>query len=255
VIATIPITVGSSANYIYDLAIGPDGKRAYVPGFTTNQIAVIDTDPSSGTYNQQIDTIGPIDTSAPDGGNLGWIAVTGNGKSFLVSATTPTNALLQINVPSKALVAEVLIDGIVAFRGAPDAFAYVLGTGNPGSVYVVASIPFPVDVDIKPGSFPNSISLRNRGTIPVAVLSSSSFDAPTRVNRASLTFGRTGDEVSLAYCKPGAEDVNADGLLDLVCHFTIRLTGFQFGDNQGILKGQTVDGIPIEGANSVRILQ
>ena len=48
-----------------------------------------------------------------------------------------------------------------------------------------------------------------------------------------LTFGRTGDEGALAFCGEIAEHVNADGRLDLVCHFTTQQTGFQCGDTEG----------------------
>jgi len=115
--------------------------------------------------------------------------------------------------------------------------------------------PFPnVSIDIKPGSFPNSINPKSRGRIPVAILSTVDFDAPSEVDPLSLTFGRTGDEPSLAFCNASPEDVNGDGLLDLVCHFTTQQTGFQTGDTEGVLKGKTVDATPIEGRDSVRIV-
>lgn len=81
---------------------------------------------------------------------------------------------------------------------------------------------------------------------------------PTIVDRSSLTFGVTGDEDSLARKGKGVlqcavEDVNGDGLLDLVCHFNTQETGFQVGDTAGILRGLTVTGIVILGADSVRI--
>jgi hypothetical protein len=112
----------------------------------------------------------------------------------------------------------------------------------------------PVDVDIKPGSFPNSINLKSHGKIPVAILSGAAFDAPAQVDRAALTFGRTGDEQSLAFCNPGSEDVNRDGRPDLVCHFYTQETMFQKGDTQGILKGRTISGVPLRGVDSVRIV-
>jgi len=117
---------------------------------------------------------------------------------------------------------------------------------------VVCEIP--VAIDIKPGSFPNSINPKSRGTIPVGILSSSTFDAPTSVDRTSLTFGRTGNEQSLAFCNSSPEDVNVDGFLDLVCHFNTQQTGFQAGDTAGALKGKTVTGTPIIGTDSVRIV-
>jgi hypothetical protein len=115
-----------------------------------------------------------------------------------------------------------------------------------------------VQIDIKPGGDPNSTNLKPRGTIPVAILSSPDFDAPSEVDKASLTFGPTGDEESLAFCTKSdedvEEDVNVDGLLDLVCHFHTRDTGFQCGDTEGVLRGETLDGVPIEGSDSVRIV-
>jgi len=119
---------------------------------------------------------------------------------------------------------------------------------------VTAAPPIPVEIDIKPGSYPNSINPKSKGNIPVAILSSSTFDAPSQVDKTSLTFGRTGDEESLAFCNPSGEDVNGDGLLDLVCHFETEKTGFQHGDTQGVLKGKTMDGTPIKGTDYVKIV-
>ncbi len=109
-----------------------------------------------------------------------------------------------------------------------------------------------VAIDIKPGDPINSINPGSKGNIPVAVLSSRTFDAVARIDQTSLTFGRTGDESSLAFCN--TEDVNGDGLLDLVCNFNTQSTGFVSGDTVGILKGKTVDGIPVRGTDSVRIV-
>jgi hypothetical protein len=111
-----------------------------------------------------------------------------------------------------------------------------------------------VDIDIKPGSYPNSINPRSKGKIPVAILSSMDFDAPTEVDMESLTFGPTGDEESLAFCSRSSEDVNDDGYDDLVCHFYTRNAEFQCADSEGILIGKTVDDTPLEGSDSVRIV-
>ena len=111
-----------------------------------------------------------------------------------------------------------------------------------------------VTIDIKPGSDPNSINPKSRGTIPVAILSSSTFDAFASVDTTSLTFGRTGNENSLAFCNGSPGDVNGDGLLDLMCHFDTQKTGFLAGDTLGKLKGKTVTGTPIAGSDSVRIV-
>src|SRR5262245_43762497 len=112
-----------------------------------------------------------------------------------------------------------------------------------------------VPIDIEPGDIPNSINLRSKGTIPVAILSSPTFDAPGTIDFASLTFGRTGTEKSLAFCNSHGEDVNGDGLLDLVCHFNTQQTGFRSGDTQGVLQGNTLLDFPIRGVDSVHIVK
>ena len=111
-----------------------------------------------------------------------------------------------------------------------------------------------VSIDIKPGDVQNSVNPASQGRIPVAILSNADFDATSRVDRTSLTFGRTGDEQSLAFCNSTGEDVNSDGLPDLVCHFITRMTGFTAGDQTGILKGRAVNGQPVSGRDSVRIV-
>jgi hypothetical protein len=125
-----------------------------------------------------------------------------------------------------------------------------------GSCPLVGEVENPlVSIDIKPWSFPNSINMKNmRGRIPVAILSTEDFYAPDEVDRESLTFGRTGDEMSLAKCPKRNEDANGDGLLDVVCHFFKKDVDFVFGDEVGILKGLTKDGTLFQGEDSVRIL-
>lgn len=110
----------------------------------------------------------------------------------------------------------------------------------------------PVIVDIKPGEDPSSINPQSSGTTPVAIISTPGFQAATQINIASLTFGHTGNEASLASCV--AEDVNGDGLLDLVCHFVTKASAFQAGDTVGILKGKTLAGAPIYGEDSIAIV-
>ena len=118
-----------------------------------------------------------------------------------------------------------------------------------------------VTIDIKPGNKHNRIMVASRGSasVQVAILSKADFDAPTQVDKNSLTFGATGDENSLRRrfligtpdCR--ARDVNHDRRKDLVCSFLIGKTGFKLGDTVGILKGQTVHGILLIGRDSAVI--
>jgi hypothetical protein len=51
------------------------------------------------------------------------------------------------------------------------------------------------------------------------------------------------------------QDVNKDGLLDVLCHFSAQKTGFQLGDKQGVLTGKTVGGASIRGTDSVAVVR
>lgn len=110
-----------------------------------------------------------------------------------------------------------------------------------------------VPIDIKPDSSSNSINRSSSGTVPVAILSTALFDAPSRVVRTSLTFGRTGEEASLRKCNANPEDVNGDGRYDLVCHFLVARTGFTLSDTVGVLRGTLLNGIRIQGSDTVRM--
>lgn len=120
-----------------------------------------------------------------------------------------------------------------------------------------------VALDVKPGSDDNPVNTKSRGTVPVAILSEDDLDAPADVDRASLTFGATGDEASLQLRgRPGhqvpncgAEDVDDDGLADLVCHFETQKTGLEKGDEEATLRGALTDGTPIVGTDRVRVVR
>ena len=122
-----------------------------------------------------------------------------------------------------------------------------------------------VNIDIKPGTFPNDWSCRNASdNIPVGLLSSATFDA-TRVNVNDVRFGKLGTEAAELHRKDGqavshaAADLNGDGLLDRIFHFTAKDTGFSCSD---IPSGQSqttvfgylkVLGTPFAGADRLLI--
>ncbi|MGB5923880.1 MAG: hypothetical protein WBH36_16780, partial [Syntrophobacteria bacterium] len=91
--------------------------------------------------------------------------------------------------------------------------------------------------------------------IPVAILSKAGFDAPSAVDKDTITFGRTGDEHSKAFFLRRGKDVNQDGLRDLILFFRAKRAGFQVGDKEGYLKGNTLKGETIEGYDSVSIVE
>ena len=130
-------------------------------------------------------------------------------------------------------------------------------TGISHFTIVVGLIPDVIQVllDIMPGTSVNPLNVKVRGTVPVAIISTESFNAVSAVNQNTLTFGKTGNEASLSRCDGKGEDVNRDGRRDLVCHFHIQLTGFAPGDTQGVLKGKTWANENIQGADSIRVVK
>lgn len=107
-----------------------------------------------------------------------------------------------------------------------------------------------VDVDIKPGRFPNSLNPASKGVLDVAVLTTHTFDA-TAVNPITVRFGRSGTEA--APVRFALEDVDRDGDMDLILHFRTQDTGIQCGDTSASITAQTLGGQTIEGFDSVRI--
>ena len=209
-------------------------------------------------YNASGDVIGTninnlIETNGPSGNMCGTSALSADpmlGPLADNGGATQTMALLAgspaIDAGDNAICETTDQRGVTRPQGAVcDIGAFELEVTNP---------TIKMSIDIKPGSEINTINPNSRGKIPVAILSTSEFDAPSKVDVTSLTFGRFGEEVSLAFCNENGEDINGDGTLDLVCHFHIQTAGFQAGDNEGILMGESTDGLPLKGKDLVTVI-
>jgi hypothetical protein len=134
----------------------------------------------------------------------------------------------------------------------------VFPDGHPGwrathvTYDIVAALP--IVIDIKPGPSENPINTKSHSKIPVAILSTETFDAPSMIDPQTLRFGETGEEESLAFCSKGGKDVNHDGLVDQLCSFETEATDFHEGDTIGVMTGMTFDGTPVRGTDSIRVL-
>ena len=114
-----------------------------------------------------------------------------------------------------------------------------------------------IEIDIKPGSYPNSINLGSNGNVPVAILTSETFDA-TEVDPYSVTL--EGAEVVLKLkgkaetLMASYEDVNEDGFDDLIVH--VDTEGLELSEEDTIadLKGETYGGTSIIGKDMIRIV-
>jgi hypothetical protein len=105
------------------------------------------------------------------------------------------------------------------------------------------------EIDIKPGDSTNSVNPYSRGVIPVAIFGSETFDV-TDVDVATLAFGPSG--APIAHASGHLQDVNYDGFMDLVVHFRTQDTGIGCVDDLATLTGKKLDGLPIQGTDSIR---
>ncbi|MGA1790445.1 MAG: hypothetical protein ACMUIM_03085 [bacterium] len=112
-------------------------------------------------------------------------------------------------------------------------------------------------IDIKPGSYPNSINLKSNGVLPVAILTTDAFDA-LRVDPNTVTLGDLDAGGTSLPVKSGEEDVDDDGDTDLILHFSVpelvAEKALNKNSTEAVLTGETFESIPIRGRDSVRIV-
>jgi hypothetical protein len=113
-----------------------------------------------------------------------------------------------------------------------------------------------VGIDIKPGSYPNAINLGSLGVVPVAILSRAYFDATTvNPDTVELAGARVGIRGKGNKYMAHAEDVNGDGLVDLVVQVeTINFNPEFIQGGYAILTGKMFSGIPIKGKDEIIIV-
>jgi hypothetical protein len=128
-------------------------------------------------------------------------------------------------------------------------------TGDYSIGYATAAPPaLEVEIDIKPGSDPNSINLCSHGIVPIAILSGDGFDATT-VDPSTVEFAgasiRVKGKGALQY---SLEDVDGDGDLDLVTQISVENLDLDGGSTTATVSG-LAGGVPFEGTDSVNIVK
>ncbi|MHC4607761.1 MAG: hypothetical protein ACYTAF_12675, partial [Planctomycetota bacterium] len=138
----------------------------------------------------------------------------------------------------------------------PDSYEEIMTFAEALHIYLSGLFNGAVEVaiDVKPGANPNTINLGSNGKTPVAILSTAEFDATT-IDPATVTLA------SAAVCLRGKgtpmtslEDVNGDGLQDLVVHVDTSTFELTAADEEAVLEGKTFDGVLIRGTDTVRIV-
>lgn len=119
----------------------------------------------------------------------------------------------------------------------------------------------PVVVDIKPGSYPNSINLSSKGRLPVAVLSTAGFDAslftPEMAHLSDAGTPMSEGCMGATAVRWVREDVNRDGQQDLVFFFRTQELGLTASSSAAMLMAHgTYDGavLHIMGSDAVRVV-
>ena len=128
-------------------------------------------------------------------------------------------------------------------------------TSNDGFEVWLQSPPpiIEITIDIKPGSYPNSINPKSKGKLPVAILTTEDFDASTVVPDTVVFLDATPVKWTI-------EDVDDDSDDDMLFHFKTQELDFTLlVDESGeypyaYLTGETDDGQSIEGKDTVRLV-
>lgn len=107
-----------------------------------------------------------------------------------------------------------------------------------------------VQVDVKPGTDVNAVKLSSKGRLPVAILGSDSFDVES-VDLATLNI----DSVASAHA--ALEDVNGDGIMDIISHYSIpelvAAAALTAQTTTLTVKAVDIDGVTVTGSDSVSV--
>jgi hypothetical protein len=241
-----PASTTFPGHFSYALHADDDGKPATSPLFSRSEDATSTVD----GFSRFFDVSGP---GAP---------VLGAGTYWLVFDMVNASAGFT---PAFAWLAHMPpVGGPALLSGNPASGPWQVIFGANGEQDLAFGIyGFDLALDVMPGSDTNPINLTSPGNLPVALLSTPAFDAAW-LDPASVTLGDGyGSDTPVATRRNGTpfaslEDVDGDGLLDLVLHFSVPalVANGDLGPTttQLVLRGSTFDGIPVRASDAVQIV-
>ena len=127
---------------------------------------------------------------------------------------------------------------------------YGVAVGETGTINTF----IPVSIDVKPGSYPNSINLGSGGNVPVAIFGTPTFDV-NLIDSATVTLANApvklkgNGQPMISY-----QDVNEDSIIDIVIHVITEDLELMGTDVQVELNGFLLDGRNIKGFESIRVV-
>lgn len=162
------------------------------------------------------------------------------------SGSSPTETYsLEFTVGSQTLT---LADNIPLSQIPSGGYGVTVEEGSTISPFI------PVSIDIKPGSYPNSINLGSNGVVPVAIFGSADFGV-VQINISTVKLAgakvkaNNKDKLNFSY-----SDMNNDGFTDVVVKISTTELQLTTSDTKANLEGQLINGDIIKGSDSVRIV-
>lgn len=204
---------------------GYKGKEGALVG-----VFLDDSIPNTGPAPSTLDFNGSIGTDFSDlSPGLGQIFFIGDGFNSVPKAQ-------RFVAPAGATRLFLGVADGWGFDGVPGYY-----DDNDGYFCIDLNISIPVNIDIKPGSYPNCFNINGHGVIPVAILGSAEFDV-SLIDQGTISFG--GLDVRVRgnrgpFC--GSEDTNDDGFIDLVCQFVDDPNAWEPGADEATLTGTLLD--------------
>lgn len=226
--------------FVFPPSIGYDGA-IYTAGRNTNRLSALD--PSTGIEKWSFLLDGDF-YSPPVIDKSGTVyVVTKNYLYAVIPGETGTQLLWSFDLGGNGYSQPAIME---------DGTLYILSRN--GVLTALGEKIKDVSIDIKPGSETNPINPKSRGNVPVAIFGTSDFDVAA-IDLSTVTLA--GAPVKLK--KKGVlmtsfEDVNNDGIVDLMVHFETAALQLSTMDTEAVLEGETFNGTRIRGADTVKVI-